>query len=124
MKITEKEWMEWHEREHAKYEKRLERIAEAMSNEARDYWINGNFDNFVYTPSKEGTTMKKSNHTVGEVYKTPRIHDPHNKYTWEGNRPWWVRPFQVLAFVVIGGGTVTFFWFVATLMLLLESYPS
>lgn len=50
MKISKKEWIEWHEREHAKYEKRLERIAEAMSNEARDYWINANF---VYTPKEE-----------------------------------------------------------------------
>ena len=68
--------------------------------------------------------MKKSNHAVGECYKTPNIHDPHNRYTWEGKRPWWVRPLQVLGFVTTAVGAVTFFWFVATLMLLLESYPS
>ena len=48
-------WIEWHEREHAKhrakYQERLKRIAERMENEARDYYINGNF--LYYTPPKE-----------------------------------------------------------------------
>ena len=68
--------------------------------------------------------MKKSNHAVGECYKTPRIYDPHNKYSWADERPWWVRPLQVLGFVTTAVGIVTFFWFVTTLMLLLEGYPS
>ena len=67
---------------------------------------------------------KKSNHAVGECYKTPRIHDPHEQYAWADERPWWVRPLQVLGFVTTAVGIVTFFWFVAALMLLLEGYPS
>ncbi len=64
--------------------------------------------------------MSKNNWEVGEVYKTPRIYDPHNKYTWESKRPWWVRPLQVLGFVTTAAGAALFFWSVATLMLILE----
>ena len=53
------------------------------------------------------------------------IRDPHNEYSWaDEDRPWWVRPLQVLGFVTTAVGIATFFWFVATLMLLLEGYPS
>jgi len=68
--------------------------------------------------------MKKSNHAVGECYKTMNLHDPHNQHKWADERPWWVRPLQVLGFVTTAVGIVTFFWFVVTLMLLLEGYPS
>jgi len=64
--------------------------------------------------------MKKSNHTVGECYKTLNIHDPHEQYAWEGKRPWWVRPLQVLGFVTTAAGVALFFWSVVTLMLILE----
>ena len=63
--------------------------------------------------------MKKSDN-----HKTPNIHDPHEQYAWADERPWWVRPLQVLGFVTTAVGVATFFWFVVTLMLLLEGYPS
>ena len=45
--------------------------------------------------------MKKSNHTVGEVYK-PNIHDPHEMYKWEEPVSGWVWAGRVL-------GTLGFF---------------
>ena len=75
---------------------------------------------------------KRSNWAVGEIYTKPQhdfrslnLHDPHNRLKWtDEERPWWVRPLQVLGFVTTAVGVVTFFWFVTTLMLLLEGYPS
>ena len=64
--------------------------------------------------------MSKNNWEVGEVYKTPNIHDPHEQYVWADDRPWWVRPLQVLGFVTTAAGVALFFWSVVTLMLVLE----
>ena len=49
--------------------------------------------------------MKKSNHTVGECYKTLNTHDPHEQYQWvEDSVPWWVPVLYGVAFIVSFAG--------------------
>ena len=70
--------------------------------------------------------MNKSNWAVGEAYKMntardPRkrnIHDPHDMHVWANNKPWWLRPLQVLGFVAAGIG-LTLCIYYATLILFL-----
>ena len=41
--------------------------------------------------------MKRSNHAVGECYKTLNTHDPHSQYQWaDENLPWWAWPLRLL----------------------------
>ena len=44
--------------------------------------------------------MSKNNCEVGEVYKTPNIHDPHEQYVWaDDDLPWWARVLYGVAFL-------------------------
>ena len=45
-------------------------------------------------------------------------HDPDNQYVWANNKPWWLRPLQVLGFVATGIG-LTLCLYYATLILFL-----
>jgi hypothetical protein len=33
--------------------------------------------------------------------KMHNTHDPHDMHTWENNKPWWLRPLQVLGAIAI-----------------------
>lgn len=46
------------------------------------------------------------------------IHDPHDMHVWSNNKPWWLRPLQVLGFVAAGIG-LTLCIYYATLILFL-----
>ena len=44
--------------------------------------------------------MSKNNWDVGNVYKTPNIHDPHEQYVWaDDDLPWWARVLYGVAFL-------------------------
>ena len=45
-------------------------------------------------------------------------HDPHDMHSWANNKPWWLRPVQVLGFVAAGIGLTLCIRY-ATLILLL-----
>mgnify|MGYP006135543171 CR=1 FL=1 len=58
---------------------------------------------------------KKNNWMVGEAYKpskerraelreTMKVWDFHDEFAWSNNKPWWLRPLQVLGFVTAGIG--------------------
>jgi hypothetical protein len=61
-----------------------------------------------------------------QAIKTPRdalrkmhnTHDPHDMHSWANNKPWWLRPVQVLGFVAAGIGLTLCIRY-ATLILLL-----
>ena len=36
-----------------------------------------------------------------ELRKQRNTHDPHDMHTWENNKPWWLRPLQVLGAIAI-----------------------
>jgi len=39
-----------------------------------------------------------------ELRKQFKIDDPDNMYAWSNNKPWWLRPLQVVGFVAAGIG--------------------
>lgn len=80
----DEEFIKRHEAEHA----RVNRLKKAKGNVARDYWINMEI------------AMSKNNWDVGNVYKTPNIHDPHNEHVWaDDGLPWWARALYGVAFL-------------------------
>ena len=63
--------------------------------------------------------MKKEN--TDSIYKPSdlNLHDPHEMYSWADNKPWWLRPLQVLGFVATGVGlAVCIYYFTLILFLL------
>ena len=50
--------------------------------------------------------------------KMPNTHDPHAMHTLADNKPWWLRPLQVVGFVATGIG-LTLCIYYATLILFL-----
>jgi uncharacterized membrane protein HdeD (DUF308 family) len=41
-----------------------------------------------------------------ELRKQRNTHDPHDMHAWANNKPWWLRPLQVLGAVAIVTGLV------------------
>ena len=72
---------------------------------------------------------KKNNWMVGEAYKpskerraelreTMKVWDFHDEFAWSNNKPWWLRPLQVVGFVATGIGLAICIYY-ATLILFL-----
>jgi hypothetical protein len=59
--------------------------------------------------------MSKQREELRKQFKTD---DPDDMYAWSNNKPWWLRPLQVLGFVAAGIG-LTICIYYATLILFL-----
>jgi hypothetical protein len=59
--------------------------------------------------------MSKQREELRKQFKTD---DPDDMYAWSNNKPWWLRPLQVLGFVATGIG-LTICIYYATLILFL-----
>ena len=69
---------------------------------------------------REIEEMRMTKWRTDTIYKPSDLntHDPHEMYTWENNKPWWLRPLQVVGFVATGIG-LTLCIYYATLILFL-----
>ena len=59
--------------------------------------------------------MSKQREELRKQFKTD---DPDDMYAWADNKPWWLRPLQVLGFVATGIGLTVCLYY-ATLILFL-----
>ena len=53
-----------------------------------------------------------------ELRRQFKVDDPDDMYAWADNKPWWLRPLQVLGFVATGIGLTVCLYY-ATLILFL-----
>ena len=70
---------------------------------------------------KPNNTDRMTKGRTDSIYKPSdlNLHDPHEMYAWADERPWWLRPLQVLGFVSTGVGLTLCLYYATVILFLL-----